>query len=202
MMIKLVRNKKAFSLIELVTVLILSTLIMGAMVKWVVSVGSVVSANLKVGPQNVATVAVDRMEDELRRAVSCSDRGYDSPLRQISNSPYLVSFISDTTSGGVPQQVWWRIYNGTLQRAAITSSGSCTFATPSTSDYVTQASSIDTANSWIQAVDPATGLNSATLYPTCALTTDVNCQLPALTIHLAFSTNAVATFNRSMPIGN
>ncbi len=196
------RKKKGFSLIELVTVLILSTLIMGAMVKWVVSVGSVVSANLKVGPQNVTTLAVDKMEDELRRAVSCSDRGYDSPLRSVSNSPYSVTFISDTTSGGVPQQVTWQIYNGSLQRAAITSSGNCTFAQPSSNDFISQANSLDTSNSWIQAVDSASGLNSTTLYPTCVLTSDVDCDIPAITIHIAFTTNSVATFNRSMPIGN
>jgi len=201
-MIRFRSKRKAFSLVELVTVLILSTLIMGAMVKWVVSVGSVVSANLKVGPQNVATLAVDRMEDELRRAVSCSDRGYDSPLRSISNSPYSISFISDTTSGGTPQQVTWRIYNGSLQRAAITTSGNCIFTSPSSGDFISQASNIDTTNSWIQAVDPTSGLNSTILYPTCTLTSDTGCQIPAVTIHLAFSTNSVATFNRSMPIGN
>jgi len=202
--LKVLPNTRGFTIIELIIVLLLSTIITALMVKYVVSVGTVVESNLRASSSSGSQVALDYMEDDLRRAVSCTDRGYDSPVRNIGNNPYSITFYADPNNSGVVQAITWRLYNGLLQRANISASSGCNFAVPTQSDFVTILSNVDTSNSYFIPVDPTTGLNATNnnQYTTCNLKSDIYCNTAALTVHLLSTTNSLLSIDRTMTIAN
>ena len=196
------RNKQGFSLVELVVVVLISSIFIGVIIKWLFAVSSVVGANIKAGVNTQVVVAVDKLEDDLRRSQSCLDRGNDSVLRSMNDEPYTINFYTNPNNAIRPSIVSWRIYEGKLQRAIKTLDANCLASSAFVDgDYLTMSNNVDTANSYIAPLSTTTGLPATTpeLYPdACNYISDLGCGVKYFTIHLVISSNTISYFDRTV----
>lgn len=196
------RKKKAFSLVELVVVVLISAIFIGVIIKWLFAVSSVVGANIKAGVNTQVVVAVDKLEDDLRRSQNCLDRGNDSVLRSMNDDPYTLNFYTNPSNAIRPSIVSWRIYEGKLQRAIKTLDANCLASSSFVDgDYITMTNNVDTINSYIAPLNTSTGLPATTpeLYPdACNYLSDTGCGVKYFTIHLVISTNTISYFDRTV----
>lgn len=204
-MIKSRRGKKGFTLVELVLVVMISAIFITATVKWVFAVSSVIGSNLRASTLSQVTLAVDKLEDDIRKSRSCLSSGNDSKLRGISTSPYTINFYSSSTFSNATKLISWRIYNGNLQRAS-KSLTSCSLTSPIVeSDYVTMASNIDSNNSYIATLNSSTGLpqTDSLSYPSsCSMIGDAGCNINNFFIHLIVTTNPITYYDRTFGFVN
>lgn len=198
------KYKKAFSLVELVMVVLISTIFISVVVRWVFGIGSVLGSNIKSEVQTQTILALDKMEDDMRKSQNCLDRGNDSILRTFSKNPYLISFYSNPSNQSLPSLVYWRIYNGKLQRAIKTLDSTCSLNSALVDgDYQTIDANVDTTLSYFAPLDPTTGLNSTSdsLYPSnCIIRVDSNCNLKYIFVHIVLSTNTSISYDRILQL--
>ena len=108
---------RAYTLVELTIVALLSAALIAIASRWVGQLGQVALQQVGSGVQSNIIIAMDRLDDDITAATHCDPWSLDSPLVEVS--PSTLTLFTDTDGDGEVTIVRWSVdtTNGYLTRA-------------------------------------------------------------------------------------
>ena len=176
-----IKKSKAFSLVELTVVLVLSSLIMISITRWITGVGNVVTSTISSGARYDEEVTYSNMDNEITSALPCDPNGYRTPFLSYDADSKTLAFTSSTTQNGEINLIRYRISNDGFQRSEVSPNGTCNYPQPT--DWVTVVKDIDVSKSKIGYLN-SNSQDINYLYVTCQYKGDANCDISAIYISL------------------
>lgn len=199
-LMKMLRNHRAhprrgrgYSLLELVIVALLAAALVALIGRWVGQLGQVALQQATGNLNSASVVTVDRIEDDIVSAVSCT--GTDSPIREISASR-LELYVSN---GSGVQLVRWEVdaTTGNLTRAAVEPTQGCEFPEPPAGAFVLGSVVTGTAGAPLfTPLSEATVAGSAEVYGTCSNRDLDRCRIDAVETNLTVLDGATPVVSR------
>jgi hypothetical protein len=144
--------------------------------RWAGTISEIALAAIRVGESRTATVAVDRIGDDLASVRHCDSFGRDAIIRSMTSSS--ITFIADVDADGNPEAIWWRFQDEKLQRSITTIDSNCEPAVPSA--WSTQMADVEFFS--IRPVVAGSASSNPDDYPTCTHIFNSGCSLSAITI--------------------
>ena len=174
------RHRFAYTLVELVTAMILGSLLIAAALRWGVGVAGVVGGSVRAGDNSQIVLAAERLADDIDGAVHCDTDGRDAVLRSLS--PTSITIVADPDGDGVPALVSWRLNEGRLQRGVGALTPDCVATDPST--WSTLATQVDTDASWFRPVVGGLVSSASGDYLSCVNAATAGCATPSFTVRV------------------
>lgn len=117
------RTRRGYTLVELGVVVLLTSLLIFGMVRWLVGIGASASAGIEDVSDQRAALVFDQIAKDLRTLAHCQAAGTDARVVQVQANTMTV--ITDSDSDGTAETVSWRISGGTIQRGAAAMGADC-----------------------------------------------------------------------------
>lgn len=175
------RSSMAYTLVELVIAVVLTSLLIAGALRWAAAIAQVVTNNVKSGDGGEITLVLSRVGDDVDATRHCDSSGRDALVRELS--PTMVRVVTDPDGDGTPAAIYWKLTSdGLVQRGVGTLGADCSMSPPS--NWSTMVTGIDPANSWFRPV--VAGVESAAEgdYLLCSELALPRCAQPTFTLHL------------------
>jgi len=119
------RRSRAYTLVELTIVALLSAALIAVAARWVGQLGQVALQQVSTGVQSNVIIAMDRLDDDITAATHCDPWNLDSPLVEIA--PSSMTLYTDTDGDGEVKLVRWSVdtATGLLTRAEAAAGENC-----------------------------------------------------------------------------
>jgi type II secretory pathway component PulJ len=117
------RTRHGYTLVELGVVVLLTSLLIFGMVRWLVGIGASASAGIEDASDQRAALVFDQIAKDLRTLVHCQAAGTDARVVQVQAGAMTV--ITDSDGDGTAETVSWRISGGTIQRGMAAMGADC-----------------------------------------------------------------------------
>jgi type II secretory pathway component PulJ len=146
------RSRRAFTVLETVVALAISSFLLLALVLWVSSLMRSTTSAVQMSAVNrsVRTIST-RLEADVLEITTCIQNGVAPPLVKFTASN--LGFYADVVDAagipgtdGVPDYVEWRFDGSTLARAVVPGSGSCPDSAPVPPSYLTFQATVETVD--------------------------------------------------------
>ena len=110
-------RSRAYTLVELTIVALLSAALIAVAARWVGQLGQVALQQVGTGVQSNIIIAMDRLDDDITAATHCDPSSLDSPLVDVS--PSSLTLFTDNDGDGEVKLVRWSVdtTTGLLTRA-------------------------------------------------------------------------------------
>jgi type II secretory pathway pseudopilin PulG len=105
------RRSRAYTLVELTIVALLSAALIAVAARWVGQLGQVALQQVGTGVQSNIIIAMDRLDDDITAATHCDPWNLDSPLVDIS--PSSLTLFTDNDGDGEVKLVRWSVDTNT-----------------------------------------------------------------------------------------
>ena len=175
------RRRKGYTLVEVVTAVILGSLMIAATLRWAAGISNVVTSSIRSGDNGQIVLAMSRLGDDVEAATHCDPNGRDAVLRELS--PDLFRIVTDPQGSGTASVVTWRItQEGTIQRSVSSLDANC--ESPSPSSWSTIATGVDPATSWFHPVVAGVASADPADFLSCPVRSLSGCRNPTFTARL------------------
>ena len=114
---------RAYTLVELGVVVVLTTLLIFGMVRWLVSVGASASSGLHDASDSRSALVFDQMAKDVRALQHCQAAGTDARVVNVTTD--TMTLILDSDGDGTTETVLWRISGNTIQRGSAAMGADC-----------------------------------------------------------------------------
>lgn len=122
-------RSRAYTLVELSIVALLSAVLIAAAARWVGQLGQVALQQVATGVQANVIIATDRLDDDITAATHCNPWQLDSPVVEVTQSS-LTMYVDSDGDGNVKLVRWSVDTNtGLLTRAEAEPGANCSAAT-------------------------------------------------------------------------
>jgi hypothetical protein len=122
-------RRRAYTLVELGVVVVLTTLLIFGMVRWLVSVGASASSGLQDASDSRSALVFDQMAKDVRALQHCQAAGTDARVASVTTD--TMTLILDSDGDGTTETVRWRISGNTIQRGTAQMGADCSPGTVS-----------------------------------------------------------------------
>jgi prepilin-type N-terminal cleavage/methylation domain-containing protein len=171
-------RRRGYTIIELMVAAVLGAVVVIVGLRWAGTISEIALAAVRVGESRTASVAVDRIGDDLASVRHCESFGRDAVVR--SMTPSSITFIADVDADGNPEAVWWRFQDGKLQRSVNALDAGCTPVEPS--GWSTQMADVELFS--FRPVVAGLASSNTDDYPTCTHIFEAGCSLEAITVRV------------------
>lgn len=137
-------TRRAYTLMELGVVLVLTVLLVFGMVRWLVGVGYSARSGIEGATDRRAATVLDKIGEDMLALRHCDPNGADARIVHVAANglPAKITITTDPDGDGTPETVTWRHHNGDIQRGEAPTGAGC--ETGEITEWTTWIRDVDT----------------------------------------------------------